>query len=175
MKKLKLDQLGRKSISEYKEAEKRPLVVVLDNIRSKSNVGSAFRNSDAYLVEKVYLCGYTPTPPDREITKTAIGAELAVDWEKRADALALLQELKAEGYTIASVEQAEGSTQLNEFQWPAGAKLAVVVGNEVSGVQQELVDASDLCLEIPMFGTKHSFNVSVSLAIVLYGIVSQQA
>ena len=172
MKKLSLQELERKSVSEFKAADKNPVVVILDNIRSKSNVGSVFRNSDAYLVEKIYLCGYTPAPPDREITKTAIGAELAVDWEKRADVLEVVGELKENGYTIASVEQAAGSTQLNEFQWQEGQKLAIVLGNEVAGVQQEVVDASDLCLEIPMYGTKHSFNVAVTAGIVLYGLFS---
>ena len=124
--KLSLQELGRKSVSEFKAADKNPVVVVPDNIRSKSNVGSVFRNSDAYLVEKIYLCGYTPAPPDREITKTAIGAELAVDWEKRADVLKVVGELKENGYTIASVEQAAGSTLLNEFQWREGQKLAMV-------------------------------------------------
>lgn len=173
MKKLSLQELGRKSVSEFKAADKNPIVVILDNIRSKSNVGSVFRNSDAYLVEKIYLCGYTPSPPDREITKTAIGAELAVDWEKREDVLDVVAELKENGYAIASVEQAAGSTLLNEFRWTKGEKLAIVLGNEVAGVQQEVVDASDLCLEIPMYGTKHSFNVAVTAGIVLYGLFSQ--
>lgn len=173
MKKLKLDELDRLSVPEYQVAEKRPLVVVLDNIRSKANVGAIFRNSDAFLVEKILICGYTPSPPDREITKTAIGAELSVPWEKHADALQVVRGLKAEGYAIASVEQARNSVLLPDFKWDSGQKLAIVVGNEVAGVQQEIVDASDFCLEIPMDGTKHSFNVSVATGIVLYAIVCQ--
>lgn len=172
MRKLKLDELGRKSVSEYKAAEKHSIVVVLNNIRSKANVGAVFRNSDAYLVEKIYLCGYTPAPPDREISKVSLGSELSLDWEKHEDALVVIRSLKAEGYTIASLEQAERSTLLNEFKWQNGDKLALVLGNEVMGVDQEVVNESDLCLEIPMFGTKHSFNVSVSAGIALYGLVS---
>lgn len=171
MKKLKLDELGRKSVSEYKEARKNPVVVVLDNIRSKNNVGTVFRNSDGFLVEKVFLCGYTPAPPDRDITKTAIGAELSVPWEKRQDILEVVQELKANGYSIVSVEQAAGSVMLDEFKVDSAKKYALVMGNEVAGVQQEVVDLSDACLEIPMFGTKHSFNIAVASGIALYGML----
>ena len=171
MRKLKLDELGRKSVSEYKDSEKHSIVVVLDNIRSKANVGAVFRNSDAFLVEKIYLCGYTPAPPDREISKVSLGAELSLDWEKHADVLEVVRNLKAEGYAIASLEQAEGSTSLEHYKWQNGDKLALVLGNEVLGVDQKVVDESDVCLEIPMFGTKHSFNVSVSAGIALYGLI----
>jgi len=170
MRKLKLDELGRKSVSEYKDAEKHPVVMVLDNIRSKSNVGSVFRNADAFLLHKVYLCGYTPAPPDREIAKVSLGSELSLDWEKRADVLGLIAELKAEGYRILSVEQTEESTPLDQFHWDGKEKLCLVMGNEVEGVQQSVIDESDASLEIPMFGTKHSFNVAVSSGIVLYGV-----
>ena len=175
MRKLSLLDLQRKTPEEYQAADKHPIVIVVDNVRSKTNIGSIFRNADAYLVEKIFICGYSPTPPNREITKTALGAELTVPWEQRADALSTVQELKAQGYRIASVEQAEGSTLLSDFHLGSDQKLALVLGNEVAGVQQEIIDASDLCLEIPMFGTKHSFNVAVATGIILYGVVSQKA
>lgn len=171
MRKLKLDELGRKSVGEYKESDKHSIVVVLDNIRSKANVGAVFRNSDAFLVEKIYLCGYTPAPPDREISKVSLGSELSLDWEKQEDVLQVVLDLKAAGYTIASLEQAEDSTSLEKYSWNNGDKIALVLGNEVLGVDQKVVDESDLCLEIPMFGTKHSFNVSVSAGIALYGLI----
>ncbi len=172
MRKLKLDELGRKSVAEYKRSEKHSITIVLDNIRSKANVGAIFRNSDAYLVEKVYLCGYTPAPPDREISKVSLGSELSLDWEKQEDILEVVRSLKADGYTIASLEQAEDNTLLNTYKWKNGEKLALILGNEVLGVNQAVVDESDVCLEIPMYGTKHSFNVSVSAGIALYALVS---
>lgn len=171
MRKLKLDELGRKTVGEYKESDKHSIVVVLDNIRSKANVGAVFRNSDAFLVEKIILCGYTPAPPDREISKVSLGAELSLEWEKQEDVLQAIQDLKTAGYKIASLEQAEDSTSLSDYSWSNGDKLALVLGNEVLGVDQKVVDQSDLCLEIPMFGTKHSFNVSVSAGIALYGLI----
>lgn len=171
MRKLKMDELGRKSLEEYKAAEKHRLVVVLDDIRSMINVGAVFRNCDAFLVEKLYLCGYTPTPPHREISKSALGAEESVDWEQATDILALIQQLKADGYKIASIEQTEGSITLQSFQMEEEDKWAIVMGNEVDGVNQAVVALSDVVLEIPQFGTKHSLNIAVATGIVLYALV----
>jgi 23S rRNA (guanosine2251-2'-O)-methyltransferase len=171
VRKLKMDELGRKTVEEYKAAQKHPIVVVLDDIRSMINVGAVFRNCDAFLVEKLYLCGYTPTPPHREISKSALGAEEAVDWEHAPDIVALMHRLKAEGYKIASIEQTDGSVQLQTFQLAAEDKWAIVMGNEVDGVNAEVVALSDVALEIPQFGTKHSLNISVATGIVLYALV----
>ena len=172
MRKLKLDELGRISTEEFKEAEKHPLIVVADNIRSMHNVGSLFRSGDAFLVEKIYLCGYTPRPPHREITKTAIGAENTVDWEYREDAIALAQELKENGYQIAALEQTDGSVLLGDFHPKPTEKWALVLGNEVEGVQAEIIAICDVALEIPQFGTKHSLNVSVAGGIAMYSFVN---
>lgn len=174
MRKLKLDELGRKSLEEYKAAAKHPIVVVLDDIRSMINVGAVFRNCDAFLVERLFLCGYTPTPPHREISKSALGAELAVEWEHAPDVAGLVRRLKAEGYKVASIEQTEGSVQLQAFAMQPGEKWAVVMGNEVEGVNADVVALSDIALEIPQFGTKHSLNVSVATGIVLYAMVMQE-
>ncbi len=171
MRKLKLEELGRLDVEGYKAAEKSPVVVILDNVRSKANVGSAFRNCDAFRVAKLILCGYTPTPPDRTIAKTALGAEFSVDWEHVQEARTAVEALKAEGFTILSVEQAEGSVLLPDFKRDPDQKFALIFGNEVEGVQNELIDVSDNCLEIPMLGTKHSFNVSVTIGIALYGLI----
>ena len=156
------------SVAEYRESDKQPLVVVLDHVRSLYNVGSVFRTSDAFRVESVLLCGITARPPHPEIHKTALGAEESVDWhyyERTEDAVAWLKE---EGYTVLAIEQCEGSTMLQDFRTEAGRKYAVVLGNEVKGVQQEVVDSCDGCLEIPQYGTKHSLNVSVAAGIVLW-------
>ncbi len=166
--KLKLEELNRISAEEFKEAEKTPLVVVLDNVRSLHNVGSVFRTADAYLVESVYLCGITSTPPHAEIHKTALGAEFTVDWkyfEHTQDAIA---DLKANGYTVFSIEQAVDSTMLPDLELDKSKKYAVVMGNEVKGVQQEVINASDACIELPQYGTKHSLNVSVTTGIVIW-------
>lgn len=169
MRKLKLEELGRKSTHEFKEAKKNPVHVLLDNIRSMHNVGSVLRSSDSFLVEKVYLCGITPKPPHREIRKTAIGAEESVDWEAHEDALALAKKLKADGYTILALEQTDASLDLPKFQTDlAKEKYVLILGHEVEGVQQELIDLCDYALEIPQFGTKHSLNVSVAAGIALY-------
>ena len=168
MRKLHIDELNRLSIEEFENAEKIPLVVVLDNIRSMHNVGAVFRTGDAFIIEKLYLCGITGTPPNKEIRKTAIGATESVKWEYAKDTLPVIQNLKAEGYKIVSVEQVEGSTTLSDFQPDANEKYVLVLGNEVSGVQQEVVDESDVCLEIPQSGTKHSLNVSVCAGIVMW-------
>ena len=173
MRKLKLQELNRLSPEEYKQSEKLPVVVILDSIRSLNNVGSAFRTSDALNVEKLYLCGITGTPPHRDINKTAIGAQDVVNWEHAEDILSVISQLKSEGYTIASVEQAEGSTSLENINLSPDSKIALIFGNEVKGVNQEAIDASDLCIEIPQFGTKHSLNISVSMGIVLWEVVKK--
>lgn len=160
--------MQRLSIEEFREAEKLPLVVVLDDVRSMHNVGSVLRTSDAFRVEKVVLCGITGTPPHAEIHKTALGAEDSVCWEYTHSAIEAVNHLKGEGYLILSVEQAEGSTLLHNFTPEKDKKYAIILGNEVKGVHQEVIDASDGCLEIPQFGTKHSLNVSVTAGIVIY-------
>jgi tRNA G18 (ribose-2'-O)-methylase SpoU len=160
--------MKRLTVDEFREAEKLPLIVVLDDVRSMYNVGSVFRTSDAFRVEKIYLCGITSTSPHAEIHKTALGAEDSVAWEYFKTALEAVEKLKKQGYTVYSVEQAEGSTSLPSFHAEKGRKYAVVLGNEVKGVHQEVVDASDLCLEIPQLGTKHSMNVSVTAGIIIY-------
>lgn len=163
-------ELGRLSAEEFKEAKKSPLVVVLDNIRSQHNIGSAFRTADSFRVEKIYLCGICATPPTAEIHKSALGAEFSVDWEYYKETIDVVKLLKDEGFTIISVEQAENSTMLDSFQLPENQKIALIYGNEVKGVEQAVVDASDICLEIPQYGTKHSLNVSVSIGITIWKI-----
>ena len=160
--------MQRLTVEEFREAEKLPLVVVLDDVRSMYNIGSVFRTSDAFRVESVYLCGICQTPPSTEIHKTALGAEESVDWKYFNSALEAVDELKKAGYTVFSVEQVEHSTKLQTFVPQRGLKYAVVLGNEVKGVRQEVVDASDGCLEIPQLGTKHSMNVSVTAGIIIY-------
>lgn len=164
-------ELGRISVDQFKEAEKAPFVLVLDNVRSQHNIGSAFRTCDAFRLEKICLCGITATPPTPEIHKAALGAEFSVDWEHFDTAVEAVQKLREAGYVIVSVEQAEGSTMLQDFIPAPGKRYALVFGNEVKGVAQEVVDASDHCLEIPQFGTKHSLNVSVSIGIVLWNLI----
>lgn len=166
--KLLNEELGRKSIDEFKTSDKLPIAVVLDNIRSLNNVGSVFRTSDAFLVEKIYLCGITGTPPHPEIHRSALGAENSVDWVYSDSTVKVVEELKQLEYVIISVEQVEHSVLLNRFYPKKGQKYALVFGNEVKGVGQDVVDISDICVEIPQFGTKHSFNVSVSAGIVLW-------
>lgn len=168
--KLLNSELGRLTVEEYKESTKSPIVLILDNIRSQHNVGSAFRTCDAFRVGKIYLCGICAVPPSAEIHKSALGAEFSVDWEYCEDTLEAVGKLREDGYEIVSVEQAEGSTMLGDFLPEKGKRYAFVFGNEVKGVQQSVVNASDLCLEIPQFGTKHSLNVSVSIGVVLWGI-----
>lgn len=173
MRKLKNSELGRPSIDEFKEIAKIPLIVVLDNIRSLNNIGSVFRTSDAFLIEKIYLCGITAQPPHKDIHKTALGATESVDWEYVEDTLALVQKLKASKIKILAIEQAENSTMLQDFNIEANQKYAVVFGNEVKGVQQKVVSVSDYCIEIPQLGTKHSLNISVSVGIVLWDLFKQ--
>lgn len=162
-----MDELGRLSVAAFKEAVKRPVCVVLDNVRSMHNIGSAFRTGDAFRIEKLYLCGITATPPHREIHKAALGATESVDWEYREDTLELVRDLTARGYAVYAVEQTENSTALQAFG-ETSQPLALVFGNEVHGVQQAVVDACRGTVEIPQEGTKHSLNVSVSIGIVLW-------
>jgi tRNA G18 (ribose-2'-O)-methylase SpoU len=170
MRKLKNSELGRPSVEDYKKAAKIPLIVILDNIRSLNNIGSVFRTSDAFLIEKIYLCGITATPPHKDIHKTALGATDAVEWEYVEDALALIQKLKDSKIKILAVEQAENSTMLQDFNIEPTQKYAVVFGNEVKGVQQKVVSACDYCVEIPQYGTKHSLNIAVSVGVVLWDL-----
>ncbi len=166
--KLRNEELGRKSVAEYRRAHKFPVVVVLDNVRSLNNIGSVFRTADGFLTEAVYLCGITATPPHREIRKTALGATESVPWEYFEHTAEAVHKLHEEGYTVMSVEQAEGSISLEEFRPDPRGRFALIFGHEVKGVAQEIVDMSDGCLEIPQAGTKHSFNISVSVGIVLW-------
>ena len=168
MKKLKTDELNRLSIEEFKNTKKNPIVVVLDNVRSLNNVGSAFRTADAFAVEKLYLCGITGTPPNREINKTAIGAQDSVEWKYFADTSAALLHLKEEGFTIIALEQTTESTLLQDFVPHITKKYAFVFGNEVFGVDEKALELVDECLEIPQFGTKHSLNVSVTIGVALW-------
>jgi 23S rRNA (guanosine2251-2'-O)-methyltransferase len=168
MKKLKITEMNRLTVEEFKEEKKTPLIVVLDNVRSLHNVGSVFRTADAFLVEAVYLCGITCTPPHAEIHKTALGAENTVTWKHYQDTHQAVADLKAQGYTVFAIEQAAGSTLLPDLQLDKSKKYAVILGNEVKGVQQTVVDACDGCIEIPQFGTKHSLNVSVTGGIIIW-------
>ena len=168
MRKLKITELNRLTVDEFKQADKLPLVVVLDEVRSLHNIGSVFRTSDAFLVNCIYLCGITATPPHAEMHTTALGAEDTVDWIYKKHTLEAVAELHNEGYTVLAIEQVEGSTMLNDLSLEAGKKYAIVMGNEVKGVQQEVVNACDGCIEIPQYGTKHSLNVSVTTGIVLW-------
>lgn len=170
MQKLKITELERKSVDEFKQADKIPLVVVLDNIRSLNNVGSVFRTADAFLIDKIILCGITATPPHNEIHKTALGAEDSVTWCYYENTLDAMSALKQEGYVVFSIEQAKGSTMLDNFSANKNKKYAVILGNEVKGVQQSVVSASDGCIEIPQYGTKHSLNVSITAGIVIWHI-----
>ena len=172
MKKLKVEELNRVTPSEYANVEKIGLSVVLDNVRSLNNIGSVFRTSDAFLVEKIYLCGISATPPSAEIHKTALGAEDTVEWEYVEDTVVLVERLKSSGYTVFAVEQTENSTFLNQLQPDKAKSYAVVLGNEVKGVQQSVVDLCDGSIEIPQFGTKHSLNVSVAAGIVIWQLFS---
>lgn len=168
MKKLKNSELNRISIDEYKAAEKTPFVVVLDNTRSLNNIGSVFRTSDGFRLEAVYLCGITAQPPHREIQKTALGATESVHWKYFKETTDAIIELKNSGYQIFAIEQAKDSYKLGEFTPDFTRKCAFIFGNEVKGVQQKVIDISDGCLEIPQYGTKHSFNISITVGIVLW-------
>lgn len=171
--KLKITELNRISAEEFKKANKLPLVVILDNVRSLHNIGSVFRTSDAFRVECIYLCGITATPPHPEMHKTALGAEFTVDWKYVNNAVEAVDNLRREGYIVFSVEQAENSIMLEDMRLKQGKRYAVVLGNEVKGVQQEVIDHSDGCIEIPQYGTKHSLNVSVTAGIVIWDLFKQ--
>ena len=173
MRKLKVTEMNRLTPEEFKECEKMKLVVVLDHVRSLNNVGSVFRTSDAFRVEKICCCGITACPPDPEIHKTALGAEDTVDWDYFKDTMEAVEKLKSEGYFIYSVEQVEHSTLLEDLKLDRSKKYAVILGNEVKGVQQNVVDASDGCIEIPQYGTKHSLNVSVTAGIIIWSFFKQ--
>ncbi|MDR0573158.1 MAG: RNA methyltransferase [Tannerella sp.] len=168
MRKLKITELNRLTAEEYGTSRKTPLIVVLDHVRSLNNVGSVFRTADAFRMEAVYLCGITATPPHAEIHKTALGAEETVPWRYYKETIDAVRELKRQGYAICAVEQAEGSLSLEKLSPDKSKKYAVVVGHEVKGVRQEVVDVCDMCVEIPQCGTKHSLNVSVAAGIVLW-------
>ena len=165
-------ELHRVGVEEYRQAEKLPVTLVLDNVRSEMNVGSVFRTADAFLIEKICLCGITPQPPKAEIHKTALGAEDSVAWQYYPTALEAIEQLRADGYTVCSIEQVHGSVSLEQFVVNDGQKLAIVLGNEVKGVSQDVVDASDVCVEIPQHGTKHSLNISCCAAIVMWQVFS---
>lgn len=171
--KLKNSELDRKSVSEFKDAAKTPLIVILDNIRSLNNIGSVFRTSDAFLIEKVYLCGITATPPHKDIQKTALGATETVTWEYVEDTIPLIKKLQSENIEVLAIEQAEGAVMLNDFEPEKNKTYAVVFGNEVKGVQQEVVSASDGIIEIPQLGSKHSLNIAVSTGVVLWDLFSK--
>jgi tRNA G18 (ribose-2'-O)-methylase SpoU len=173
MRKLTNDELNRKSVREFKASGKSPFLIVLDNVRSLNNIGSIFRSADAFIVEAVWLCGITATPPHREIHKSALGATESVDWKYYESASTAVMELKQEGYVIVSVEQTEGSIPLNRFMPEPGKRYALVFGHEIKGVSEEVVSLSDVCVEIPQYGTKHSFNVAVSAGIVLWELAGR--
>ncbi len=173
MRKRSMEEMNRLSVEKFQDSEKFPYVVILENIRSLNNVGSFFRTADAFRAEKIYLGGYTPAPPHREITKSAIGAELSVNWEQADDMTKLVMELRSEGYKIVAIEQAHDSVFLQDFRPEKNDKYAFIFGNEVSGVSEEVMAIVDLCVEIPQFGTKHSFNVAVSAGIVLWQFVEK--
>ncbi len=168
MRKVTNSELNRLSNEEYQKAEKTPIIVVLDNVRSLNNIGSVFRTGDGLRIEGVYLCGITATPPNKDIHKTALGATESVHWKYFKQTADAVQALKEQGYKVASVEQVEGSVSLEKVQCEPNEKYALIFGHEVKGVAQDIVDASDFCIEIPQFGTKHSFNISVSAGMVLW-------
>lgn len=173
MRKLKNEELDRLTPDEFKKAEKSPIIIVLDNIRSLNNIGSVFRTADAFLVEKIYLCGITATPPHKDIRKTALGATDSMDWEHAHNTLDVIADLKSKNFYVLAVEQAENSTFLNKLKIDNSKKYVLVFGNEVKGVDQEVVDASDEVIEIPQFGTKHSLNISVSVGVTVWDVWSK--
>ena len=173
MRKLKNEELERLDVSGFKAAEKAPIIIVLDNIRSLNNIGSVFRTSDAFLIEKIYLCGITAKPPHNDIRKTALGSTETVAWEYVENTIDIIEKLKADNINICSIEQAENATMLNEFAPQPNTKHAFVFGNEVKGVAQNVVDASDVVIEIPQYGTKHSLNISVSCGVVIWDVFSK--
>ncbi|RDC64565.1 RNA methyltransferase [Adhaeribacter pallidiroseus] len=175
MRKLKMEELNRVSVEEFKEQEKLPVVLVLDNVRSLHNVGSTFRTADAFAVSKIYLCGITGTPPHKEINKTALGATDSVNWEHFTSTAELVEQLKVENNQIIAIEQADRSVSLTDFNPTAGQKYALVFGNEVFGVEDEVMQLADTVIEIPQFGTKHSLNISVAVGVVVWDFLSKLA
>ncbi len=175
LRKLKVTEMHRLTVDEFKESRKLPLVVVLDEVRSLHNIGAVFRTSDAFLVNSIYLCGITATPPHPEMHKTALGAEYTVDWKYFKNTEDAVNELHTMGYTVFAIEQCEGSTMLDRLVLETDKRYAVVLGNEVKGVKQEVVDMCDGCIEIPQFGTKHSLNVSVTAGIILWEFAKELA
>ena len=173
MRKLKNSELDRLSVDAFKSSKKTPLIIILDNIRSLNNIGSVFRTSDAFLIEKIYLCGITATPPHKDIHKTALGSTDTVAWESVENTIDLVEKLKQKGVKVCAIEQAENATMLNEFTPEKDTTYALVFGNEVKGVAQNVVSASDMVIEIPQFGTKHSLNISVSCGVVVWDIFSK--
>jgi len=173
MRKLSNSELNRKSIDDFRASPKSPFILVLDNVRSMNNVGSVFRTADAFIIEAVWLCGITAKPPHREIQKTALGATESVAWRYFSTTVEAVRELKEKGYNIISVEQAESAVPLDRFAPAAGEKYALVFGHEIKGVSEDVVDMSDVCVEIPQYGTKHSFNVAVSAGIVLWELTGK--
>ncbi|WP_338731785.1 RNA methyltransferase [Mangrovimonas cancribranchiae] len=173
MRKLKNSELDRLDVNEFKASKKTPLIIVLDNIRSLNNIGSVFRTSDAFLIEKIYLCGITATPPHKDIHKTALGSTETVAWEYAESTLDLVKKLQNDGAKILAIEQAENATMLNNFIPEPNTTYALVFGNEVKGVQQDVVSASDMVIEIPQFGTKHSLNISVSCGVVVWDVFAK--
>ena len=171
MRKLQTDELNRISVEEFKNTKKNPFVLLLDNVRSMHNVGSTFRTADAFLAQKIYLCGITGTPPHREITKTALGSTESVEWEYVEDSYTVLQQLRNQGYRIIVIEQVESSTPLPMFHVKKNEKYCFVFGNEVFGVDEKLVVNADVCVEIPQYGTKHSLNISVSVGIIIWDYI----
>ena len=166
-----MDELNRKTVDEFRQSSKIPVMVVLDNVRSMNNVGSIFRSSDAFLLSGIYLCGYTPRPPHRDINKTALGATESVHWEYHENILTAIDQLKKQGYSIYAVEQADGSVELQNLRLDKNKKIALVFGNEVEGVQDSVINICDGCIEIPQSGMKHSLNISVAAGIVLWEII----
>lgn len=173
MRKLKNNELERLSVSDFKSTNKTPIIIVLDNIRSLNNIGSVFRTSDAFLIEKIYLCGITATPPHKDIHKTALGSTETVAWEYVENTLDLVEKLKQDKVKVCAIEQAEKATMLNQFLPEANTKYALVFGNEVKGVTQAVVTQSDMVIEIPQFGTKHSLNIAVSCGVVVWDVFSK--
>lgn len=173
MRKLENNELERKSVADFKQAEKTPIIIILDDIRSLHNIGSVFRTSDAFLIEKIYLCGITATPPNKEIHKTALGATETVTWEHNKNVLDVIESLKQESVLVYAIEQVENAVLLNDFQPLKNKKYALVFGNEVYGVSQDAIKICDGCIEIPQLGTKHSLNISVSAGIVVWDLFNK--
>lgn len=174
MRKLSMEELGRKSVEEFRQSDKTPIILVLENIRSAYNVGSVFRTSDAFLVEAIYITGYSAKPPHKEIKKTALGAEETVDWQHFANAAEAIAVLRQKDYNVYAAEQAEGSYKLNAISFEADEKIAVIFGNEVTGVEQSTIALCDGCLEIPQLGMKHSLNIATAAGVVLWELVRRR-